>query len=192
MPDFAEPLARLIAEFKRLPGIGQKSAQRLAFHVLRAGREDAEHLAQQAAEDNDCQCDEEQVDPDGLPLWLPAPERACEKKPARDVGGCDPEDRKLQMPGPQQVGRKDRSQIEAVKRARLGPVVGGCPSHEHLGEKEKPHHHKVFYRCLLTVGGPTRNHSRVDVLSSALPAQVVEPAEGEENERCSPEEGDKA
>jgi recombination protein RecR len=46
MPDFAEPLARLIAEFKRLPGIGQKSAQRLAFHVLRAGREDAEHLVQ--------------------------------------------------------------------------------------------------------------------------------------------------
>ena len=36
MPDFAEPLARLINEFKRLPGIGQKSAQRLAFHVLRA------------------------------------------------------------------------------------------------------------------------------------------------------------
>ncbi|MGA2267915.1 MAG: recombination mediator RecR [Bryobacteraceae bacterium] len=46
MPDFAEPLARLINEFKRLPGIGQKSAQRIAFHVLRAGREDAEHLAQ--------------------------------------------------------------------------------------------------------------------------------------------------
>jgi recombination protein RecR len=46
MPDFAEPLARLIQEFKRLPGIGQKSAQRLAFHVLRAPREDAQHLAQ--------------------------------------------------------------------------------------------------------------------------------------------------
>jgi recombination protein RecR len=46
MPDFAEPLARLITEFKRLPGIGQKSAQRIAFHVLRASREDAEHLAQ--------------------------------------------------------------------------------------------------------------------------------------------------
>ena len=29
MPDFAEPLARLITEFKRLPGIGQKSAQRM-------------------------------------------------------------------------------------------------------------------------------------------------------------------
>jgi recombination protein RecR len=46
MPDFALPLANLIQEFKRLPGIGQKSAQRLAFHVLRAGREDAERMAQ--------------------------------------------------------------------------------------------------------------------------------------------------
>ena len=46
MPDFAEPLSRLIQEFKRLPGIGQKSAQRLAFHVLRGPREDAERLAQ--------------------------------------------------------------------------------------------------------------------------------------------------
>lgn len=46
MPDYAEPLARLIQEFKRLPGIGQKSAQRIAFHVMRAPREDAEHLAQ--------------------------------------------------------------------------------------------------------------------------------------------------
>ncbi len=46
MPDFAEPLARLIQEFKRLPGIGQKSAQRLAFHVLRASREDAGQLSQ--------------------------------------------------------------------------------------------------------------------------------------------------
>jgi recombination protein RecR len=46
MPDFAEPLSRLIQEFKRLPGIGQKSAQRLAFHVLRGPREDAERLVQ--------------------------------------------------------------------------------------------------------------------------------------------------
>jgi recombination protein RecR len=45
MPDFAEPLARLITEFKRLPGIGQKSAQRIAFYLLRASREDAQHLS---------------------------------------------------------------------------------------------------------------------------------------------------
>src|SRR4051812_13978421 len=46
MPDFAEPLARLIQEVKRLPGIGQKSAQRIAFHILRTNREDVERLAQ--------------------------------------------------------------------------------------------------------------------------------------------------
>ena len=46
MPEFAEPLARLIAECKRLPGIGQKSAQRIAFHLLRSPREDAERLSQ--------------------------------------------------------------------------------------------------------------------------------------------------
>lgn len=45
MPDFAEPLERLIREVKRLPGIGQKSAQRIAFYILRAPREDVERLA---------------------------------------------------------------------------------------------------------------------------------------------------
>jgi recombination protein RecR len=45
MPDFAAPLQRLIDEFRRLPGIGQKSAQRLAFHVLRSARDDAQRLA---------------------------------------------------------------------------------------------------------------------------------------------------
>src|ERR1700745_1864020 len=46
MPDFAEPLARLITEFRRLPGIGQKSAQRIAFHIMRSSRDDANQLAQ--------------------------------------------------------------------------------------------------------------------------------------------------
>jgi recombination protein RecR len=45
MPDFAEPIARLIDELKRLPGIGQKTAQRLAFHLLRVEREEAFALA---------------------------------------------------------------------------------------------------------------------------------------------------
>ena len=40
MLDYSEPVARLIDEFKRLPGIGSKSAQRLAFYILR--RPDAE------------------------------------------------------------------------------------------------------------------------------------------------------
>jgi len=46
MAEFAEPLARLINECKRLPGIGQKSAQRIAFYLLRSPREDAQNLAQ--------------------------------------------------------------------------------------------------------------------------------------------------
>ena len=45
MTKFAEPMARLIDELKKLPGIGSKSAQRMAFHILRASGEDAEALA---------------------------------------------------------------------------------------------------------------------------------------------------
>jgi len=45
MAKFPEPMARLIDELKKLPGVGSKSAQRLAFHILRAGDEDAELLA---------------------------------------------------------------------------------------------------------------------------------------------------
>src|SRR6201998_2019464 len=46
MPDFAAPVERLIEQLKHLPGIGQKTAQRLAFHLLRAAPEDALALAE--------------------------------------------------------------------------------------------------------------------------------------------------
>src|SRR5258708_31198667 len=45
MPDFAAPVERLIDELKHLPGIGQKTAQRLAFYLLRIPAEDALGLA---------------------------------------------------------------------------------------------------------------------------------------------------
>jgi len=45
MSRFAEPMVRLIDELKKLPGIGSKTAQRLAFHILRTSDEDAEALA---------------------------------------------------------------------------------------------------------------------------------------------------
>ncbi len=45
MPDFAAPVERLIDELKHLPGIGQKTAQRLAFFLLRAAPEEALGLA---------------------------------------------------------------------------------------------------------------------------------------------------
>jgi recombination protein RecR len=45
MSKFAEPMSRLIDELKKLPGVGAKSAQRLAFHILRSSDDDAEALA---------------------------------------------------------------------------------------------------------------------------------------------------
>ena len=45
MSRFAEPMARLIDELKKLPGVGSKSAQRLAFHILRSSEGDANALA---------------------------------------------------------------------------------------------------------------------------------------------------
>ena len=45
MSRFAEPMVRLIDELKKLPGVGSKSAQRLAFYILRASDDDAELLA---------------------------------------------------------------------------------------------------------------------------------------------------
>ncbi|TYQ14690.1 UNVERIFIED_CONTAM: DNA replication and repair protein RecR [Acetivibrio alkalicellulosi] len=45
MSFYAIPIARLIEEFEKLPGIGHKTAQRLAFHVLNMPKEKAERLA---------------------------------------------------------------------------------------------------------------------------------------------------
>ena len=46
MSRFAQPLAQLIDELSKLPGIGRKSAQRLAFHILRTTEQDAFALAE--------------------------------------------------------------------------------------------------------------------------------------------------
>src|ERR1700734_4419279 len=46
MSRYAEPMARLIEELKKLPGVGTKSAQRYAFHILRSSDDDANSLAE--------------------------------------------------------------------------------------------------------------------------------------------------
>ena len=43
--DYPAPLSRLIDELRALPGIGPKSAQRIAFHLLKGSREDAQRLS---------------------------------------------------------------------------------------------------------------------------------------------------
>src|SRR5262249_62046438 len=46
MLDYAEPVTKLIDELQKMPGIGAKSAQRLAFYILRAERQDTDALIQ--------------------------------------------------------------------------------------------------------------------------------------------------
>src|ERR1051325_1608242 len=50
MLDYAEPVTKLIDELKRLPGIGHKSAQRLAFYIFPADREEADRLIEAIVE----------------------------------------------------------------------------------------------------------------------------------------------
>ncbi|MBM3493469.1 MAG: recombination protein RecR [Armatimonadetes bacterium] len=53
MLHYARPLARLIGELEKLPGIGPKSAQRVAYHILRMSASDARALASAIAEVKD-------------------------------------------------------------------------------------------------------------------------------------------
>jgi recombination protein RecR len=48
--EYAKPLARLIGELEKLPGVGPKSAARLAFYILRIPAEEAEQLAEAVME----------------------------------------------------------------------------------------------------------------------------------------------
>jgi recombination protein RecR len=50
MLHYAKPLARLVAELEKLPGIGPKSAQRMAFYLLRVPTEEALQLSRAIAE----------------------------------------------------------------------------------------------------------------------------------------------
>ena len=46
MKDYPEPVSRLIAELKHLPGVGLKSAQRIAFYLLRSSKAESHALSQ--------------------------------------------------------------------------------------------------------------------------------------------------
>jgi len=50
MPYYAAPIARLLEELQRLPGVGPKSAQRLAYHILRSDEAAATRLAEAIVE----------------------------------------------------------------------------------------------------------------------------------------------
>ena len=56
MDYYSHEISRLIEEFSRLPGIGSKSAQRLAFHVINMPEEQAESLARSILEQEEKPC----------------------------------------------------------------------------------------------------------------------------------------
>ncbi len=49
---YPKPLARLVAELEHLPGVGPKSAQRMAFHILRLPMEEAKRFTEAILEVN--------------------------------------------------------------------------------------------------------------------------------------------
>ena len=53
MAIYARPLLRLLEALEKLPGVGPRSAERMAFYLLRASREEAHQLAQAIAEVKD-------------------------------------------------------------------------------------------------------------------------------------------
>ncbi len=58
-----DPLNRLVAQLAKLPGIGEKTAQRLAFHILRAPGDYATELSQAIREVKSIKIDPAVVDP---------------------------------------------------------------------------------------------------------------------------------
>ncbi len=53
MAPYARPVERLITELSKLPSIGPRSAQRIAFHVIRGKKDDAIGLAEALKEDKE-------------------------------------------------------------------------------------------------------------------------------------------
>ncbi len=72
-----------------------------------------------------------------LPGRLVAAQHAGDEQRAADIGGRNPEDSELQMPGAQQIARQERRQIEAEEIAGLGTVMCDASADEDLSEEEQ-------------------------------------------------------
>ncbi|MEW6547267.1 MAG: recombination mediator RecR [Bacillota bacterium] len=124
---FVPPIARLIEELNRLPGIGPKTAQRLAFYLLRRPREEVYQLADAMREARDrvvlCSvcCNLTDVDP--CPICT---------SPDRDRGViCVVED-------PRDVAAMERTRqyrgLYHVLQGAISPLDGVGPDDLHIGE----------------------------------------------------------
>ena len=157
---YAGPISRLIAELSRLPGIGQRTAQRLAFHILRAPEDQAFALADAIREVKEkvglcevcsnlsegprCQiCTDERRDRSSIcvveePADVIPIERTGEYRglyhvlggALSPIDGIDPEDLKIA----EMIGRVDEGRIEEVVLA-TNPTTTGEATAQHIADQ---------------------------------------------------------
>ena len=89
------------------------------------------------------------------------------------------------------VGKRS-GKIKTVERAGIRAVVSGRSPDQRLGQEEEGHDDEVLDGRLLAFRRGTGEHLRMDMFALSFPAEVVELAEGEENERRARKEGDEA
>ena len=117
----------------------------------------------------------------GEPARLVGAQRAAEEQRGGDIGGGDPEDRRLQMPGAQQVAREDAFQLEAVEAARIGAVMRDRAADQRLHQEQQRHHDEELHQRALAATGLPRDHLRMHVMAARDPAQIVELAERQQH-----------
>ena len=157
---YAGPISRLIAELSRLPGIGQRTAQRLAFHILRSPEDQAFALADAIREVKEkvglcevcsnlsegprCQiCTDERRDRSSIcvveePADVIPIERTGEYRglyhvlggALSPIDGIDPEDLKIA----ELIGRVDEGGLEEVVLA-TNPTTTGEATAQHIADQ---------------------------------------------------------
>src|SRR5262249_46828773 len=120
---------------------------------------DPEELTGEAAEDDHRQRSEKGEHSGLLSSRLAPSDQRSEEQSSRDPGRRDPEDRELEMPGPQEVVGKPGREIEAVEGSGLDPIMGERAPREGLQQEEQRDHSEVqagglLARCQLPARQP--------------------------------------
>src|SRR6185503_12457395 len=83
----------------------------------------SQRFARQASCHHENECAKEQIDAEHLPLWIATSDRRGKQETSADIGGRDPKDGQLQVPGSQQIAWKKVRNVEAVEALRIRPVM---------------------------------------------------------------------
>src|SRR5215469_10573857 len=121
-----------------------------------------------------------------LPRGLAAAEHASDKQCSADIGGGDPKDRELQMPGAQKVAGQEACQIDAIEAPRIGTVMRDTTADQRLAEEQQGGDGHEFQGRTLRVAY-RQNRSACRNRFAAVPAEIVELSEGEKH-CCRPAE----